>query len=72
MRNGRWTRTLDFGEGSAANAGFPPQPPWFRDNRDFPNIAAGLRQAGLADADVSAIMGGNWLRFFDENLSPSS
>ena len=30
MRNGRWTKDLDFGEGSAANAGFPAQPVWLR------------------------------------------
>ena len=70
MRNGRWTKTLDFGEGSAANAGFPPQPPWFRDNRDFGNIAEGLAQVGFGQDDIAAIMGGNWLRFFDDNFGP--
>ncbi len=72
MRNGRWTRTLDYGEGSAANAGFPAMPGWFRDNRDFGNIEQGLRAAGFSEADSINIMGGNWLRFFDENFSPES
>lgn len=71
MRNGRWTRTLDFGEGSAAHAGFPPQPQWFRDNRDFGNLSAGLRKVGFSDSEVNAIMGGNWLRFFDDNFGPA-
>ena len=70
MRNGRWTKTLDFGEGSAANAGFPPQPSWFRDNRDFGNIAEGLAKVGFGQDDIAAIMGGNWLRFFDDNFGP--
>ena len=35
MRNGTWTREKDFGEGSAYFAGFPEQPNWFKDNRDF-------------------------------------
>lgn len=70
MRNGRWTRTLDYGEGSAAHAGFPPQPPWFRDNRDFGNIRAGLRTAGFSDSETQGIMGGNWLGFFDDNFGP--
>ena len=39
MRVGRWTKDVDYGEGSADQAGFPPQPEWFRDNRDFGNIA---------------------------------
>ena len=70
MRNGRWSKTLDYGEGSAAAAGFPDMPPWFRDNRDFGNIEQGLRDAGFEADDVDAIMGGNWLRFFDENFGP--
>ena len=70
MRNGRWTKTVDFGEGSAGNAGFPPQPSWFRDNRDFETIAAGLRQTGFSDKETAAIMGGNWLNFFDANFGP--
>ena len=70
MRNGRWTKTRDFGEGSAANAGFPPQPPWFRDNRDFAGIAEGLSQAGFGQEEVAAIMGGNWLEFFERSFGP--
>lgn len=70
MRNGRWTRTLDYGEGSAAAAGFPPPPAWFRDNRDFANIAAGLRKAGFSGTETAAIMGGNWLDFFDASFGP--
>ena len=70
MRNGSWTKTLDFGEGSAANAGFPSQPAWFRGNRDFANIATGLRGVGFSDSETQGIMGGNWLRFFDDNFCP--
>jgi len=70
MRNGRWTKTLDFGEGSASNAGFPDMPEWFEDNRHLGNVEKGLRAAGFSDADTAAIMGNNWLRFFDENFGP--
>jgi microsomal dipeptidase-like Zn-dependent dipeptidase len=70
MRVGRWTKEIDYGEGSASNAGFPPMPSWFRNNRDFGNIEAGLRATGLSDAEVAGIMGENWLRFYDENFGP--
>ena len=70
MRNGRWTKTLDYGEGSASNAGFPDMPEWFEDNRHFGNVEQGLRAAGFSDTDTAAIMGNNWLRFFDENFGP--
>ncbi|WP_101067085.1 membrane dipeptidase [Roseovarius salinarum] len=70
MRTGRWTKDIDHGEGSADAPGFPPQPPWFRDNRDFDNIADGLRRVGFDEAEVAALMGGNWFRFFEESFEP--
>ena len=72
MRTGRWTKETDFGEGTAADAGFPPMPNWFRDNRDFGNIEAGLRAAGLGETEVAGIMGENWLRFFDTSFGPAA
>ncbi|CAI8454462.1 MAG: Uncharacterised protein [SAR116 cluster bacterium MED-G04] len=69
MRNGRWSRETDFGEGSADNPGFPAQPSWFRGISDFPNIATGLASKGFAEDEINAIMGLNWLRFYDENFT---
>ncbi len=65
MRNGRWTKDTDFGEGSAAAPGFPPMPDWFQDNRHFGAIAAGLADVGFDTAEVAQIMGGNWRAFFE-------
>ncbi|MEW2911254.1 membrane dipeptidase [Leisingera sp. JC11] len=70
MRVGRWTKEIDYGEGSAAAPGFPAMPGWFNDNRDFGNIEDGLRATGMNDDEVSGIMGGNWYRFFAENFGP--
>ena len=64
MRVGRWTKTIDYGEGSASQAGFPPMPDWFKDNRYWDNIAKGLRQVGFSDQDTKKICGENWLRFY--------
>ena len=46
-------------------------PAWFRDNRDFSNIEAGLRATGLDDREVAGIMGENWLRFFETSFGPA-
>lgn len=70
MRNGRWSKAMDYGEGSPDQAGFPQQPPWFTNNRDLGNIATGLAEVGFDDKEVGAIMGGNWLRFFDRSFAP--
>jgi membrane dipeptidase len=64
MRNGRWTGQPD------TTARFPEMPNWFRDNRDFDNVAAGLAAVGMSDDEVAAVMGGNWLDFFDRSLAP--
>ncbi|KIC47978.1 membrane dipeptidase [Tateyamaria sp. ANG-S1] len=72
MRIGRWSKEIDYGEGSAANPGFPPQPVWFRDNRYFGNIETGLRATGMSEDEVAGIMGGNWYRFYAENFEPAS
>ena len=71
MRVGRWSKEIDYGEGSATAPGFPPMPDWFQDNRDFGNIAAGLRATGLNETEVAGIMGDNWHRFYTESFTPT-
>lgn len=61
MRDGRWTKT----RGAAT---FPPQPSWFRDNRDFPGLGDGLRAVGFSEDEVNGILGENWLRFYDQSF----
>ena len=70
MRVGTWSKEIDYGEGSAAQAGFPPQPDWFASNADFPGLADGLRAVGFDAEDVARIMGGNWLDFFERSFGP--
>ncbi|MBT5048864.1 MAG: membrane dipeptidase [Rhodospirillaceae bacterium] len=69
MRVGRWTKEIDYGEGSASDAGFPPMPSWFHGNRDFGNIAQGLRTHGFSEPDIAKIMGENWLSFFESSFT---
>ncbi len=61
MRNGRWSKEMDFGEGNKNNAGWPRPLSWFKDNRDFPAIIEGLRNKGFSEPEVEKIMGRNWL-----------
>lgn len=70
MRVGRWTKEIDYGEGSKDNAGFPPMPGWFRDNRDFGNIENGLAEVGLSATDIGKVMGENWLKFYEAGFGP--
>ena len=66
MRNGTWTKTKDFGEGSSDNAGFPPQPSWFEDARGFDNLEIGLKNVGFSDEETHDILGNNWYNFYQK------
>ncbi|OIN12308.1 dipeptidase [Oceanisphaera psychrotolerans] len=72
MRNGRWSKSMDYGEGSKSNADWPRPLSWFRDSRDFPNLTRGLLARGFSQEEVAKIMGLNWLNFLDEALQPQS
>jgi len=64
MRNGKWTKTKDYGEGSSSDASFPKQPDWFRDSRGFKNLESGLKKIGFKDTEVNDILGNNWYNFY--------
>ena len=68
MRNGTWNNEKDFGEGSETFQGFPKQPSWFCDNRDFEKIFTCLRKTGFSDNEVKKIAGLNWLYFFKKSF----
>lgn len=72
MRNGRWSRTLDYGEGSAQQPDWPAQPVWFQQVSDYPNLTAGLCERGFADDEIARIMGENWLDYLAESIRPKA
>ena len=69
MRNGKWTKSEDFGEGSAADSGFPPQPVWFSDNTGFNNILLELKKVGFSKQEIKLIAGENWMKFFEKSFA---
>ncbi|MSP81978.1 MAG: membrane dipeptidase [Alphaproteobacteria bacterium] len=71
MRDGRWNKSGSETPGLGKPV-LPPQPPWFCGSRDFPNIRAGLRNVGFAEADVTAILGMNWYRFYAASFGPAA
>ncbi len=64
MRNGTWTKTKNYGEGSKNKAGFPKQPDWFEDATGFSNIEKGLKKIGFSDDETHGILGNNWYNFY--------
>ena len=64
MRNGTWTKTKNYGEGSKNKPGFPEQPKWFEDARGFKNLESGLKKVGFSEVETNGILGNNWYKFY--------
>jgi len=64
MRNGTWTQTKNYGEGSKKKPGFPKQPNWFLDARGFKNLETGLKKIGFSEEETNGILGNNWYNFY--------
>ena len=69
MRVGKWTKEMDYGEGSASSPGFPDMPLWFKDNRDWNQIIEGLEKFGFSSKEINKIKGENWLQFFRKSFT---
>tara|TARA_B100001057_G_C22660031_1_gene875606 strand:- start:18 stop:983 length:966 start_codon:yes stop_codon:yes gene_type:complete len=64
MRNGTWSKTKNYGEGSKSKPGFPEQPSWFKDARGFSNLEIGLKKIGFSEPETNGILGNNWYNFY--------
>ena len=64
MRNGTWSKSKNYGEGSKNKPGFPKQPDWFKDARGFVNLERGLKKVGFSDTEIKGILGNNWFNFY--------
>ena len=72
MRNGRWSKAMDYGEGNSNNAGWPDALTWFGNSSDFPGIADALGNRGFSDEEVGKIVGGNWVDVLDRVARPTT
>ena len=64
MRNGTWSKTKNYGEGSKNKPEFPKQPDWFLDARGFKNLEVGLKKIGFNKDETHGILGNNWYNFY--------
>ena len=69
MRNGTWTKSKDYGEGTKDNAAFPKQPDWFKDARGFNNVEDGLKKIGFNNTEINGILGNNWYNFYRKYIT---
>lgn len=72
MRNGKWSKAMDYGEGSSSNSGWPDDLSWFKDEHGMENIYNGLIKYGFQEKEANQILGGNWFNFLDDGLKPKN
>jgi len=65
MRQGRWTRGVDYGASAVGRPLKAPPPDWFQKVEDLDVIPGGLRAVGFSDEEVAKITHGNWLRLYE-------
>ena len=68
MRNGKWTKTTDYGESPNQDTSWPKQPAWFEKGSDIINIFNGLVKSGMNENDAFKILVSNWLEFMKEHF----
>ncbi len=68
MRNGKWTKKIDYGESTSKNIKWPKQPSWFTKGSDLKNIFESLVKNGLSEDQAFKIMGINWLNFMKNHF----
>lgn len=65
MRKGRWTRSEQFGAGSASNSGKVAQPDWLPDISHLGAVRGALAEVGFNQREIDKLCAENWLRFYE-------
>ena len=68
MRNGKWTKKIDYGESTSKSTVWPEQPSWFTKASDLKNIFESLVVNGLTDDQAFKIIGTNWFEFMKNHF----
>jgi microsomal dipeptidase-like Zn-dependent dipeptidase len=68
MRNGKWTKKIDYGESTSKSTAWPEQPSWFTKGSDLRNIFESLVLNGLTDDQAFKIIGTNWFEFMKNHF----
>lgn len=63
MRNGKWTKKLDYGESLNKSSKWPEQPSWFKKGSDMKNIFVAMIKNGFSEEETLKVLGKNWFEF---------
>ena len=63
MRNGKWTKKIDYGESKDKNPKWPDLPKWYSQPSDLKNLFISMCENNISEKVATKIVGENWLSF---------
>ncbi len=63
MRNGKWTKKIDYGESKDNNPKWPELPNWYSQPSDLKNLFISMCENNISEKVATKIVGKNWLSF---------
>ena len=63
MRNGKWTKKIDYGESKDNNPKWPELPNWYSKPSDLKNLFISMCENNISEKVATKIVGENWLTF---------
>ena len=63
MRNGKWTKKIDYGEYKDNNPKWPELPNWYSKPSDLKNLFISMCENNISEKVATKIVGENWLSF---------
>ena len=68
MRNGKWTKKIDYGESKDKNANWPKPVSWYSKPEDLSSFLIGMISNGINEKIAYKIAGKNWLNFMKNHF----
>ena len=63
MRNGKWTKKIDYGESKDKNPKWPKLPIWYKLPSDLKNLFKTMCKNNISEKVAAKIVGENWFNF---------
>ncbi len=63
MRNGKWTKKIDYGESKDKNPKWPELPNWYSQPSDLKKLFKSMCENNISEKVATKIVGENWLNF---------
>ncbi|MDC1047847.1 membrane dipeptidase [Alphaproteobacteria bacterium] len=68
MRNGKWTKKIDYGESKNKNASWPKPASWYSKPEDLSGLVDTLISNGINEKTAHKVGGSNWLNFMSHHF----